>query len=155
MKLTLQTPYGPASYETDGSGALIHFSIGTGGGEPDNGRSEVARQVGEYFAGKRRRFDLRLAPAGSDFQKKVWAELIRIPFGETITYSELAQRVGAPGAARAVGRANATNPIWLIVPCHRVIGADGSLTGYAGGTDLKKSLLAWEREVADREFALM
>lgn len=152
--MTFETPYGPASYALDARGALLHFTVGKPDGKAESGRSEIARQVSEYFAGTRRVFDLPLAPEGSDFQKRVWAELQRIPFGETVSYSELAERVGAPGAARAVGRANATNPIWLIVPCHRVIGANGSLTGYAGGIELKKSLLAWEREIAGREFAL-
>jgi methylated-DNA-[protein]-cysteine S-methyltransferase len=152
--MTLHTPWGPATYALDGNGALVHFTFGAADGEADDGRTEVARQVREYFAGNRRSFELPLAPIGSDFQKRVWAELVRIPFGETITYSELATRLGIGGAARAVGRANATNPIWLIVPCHRVIGADGTLTGYAGGLDLKKKILAWEREVAGREFVL-
>jgi methylated-DNA-[protein]-cysteine S-methyltransferase len=132
----------------------VRFFVGSSDGHRDHGRSEIARQLSEYFRGTRRTFDLPLAPDGSEFQKRVWAELVRIPFGETISYSELAQTIGVPGSARAVGRANATNPIWLIVPCHRVIGANGSLTGYAGGLDLKKRMLMWEREVAGREFAL-
>ncbi len=94
------------------------------------------------------RFDFPLAPKGTDFQKRVWAELLKIPFGETISYGELAKRVGNPNASRAVGRANATNPIALIVPCHRVIGTNGKLTGYAGGIDLKDKLLTWERSVS-------
>lgn len=152
--MTLQIPWGPAMYALDAHGALVRFSIGTSDSQPDDGSTEIARQVREYFAGTRREFNLPLAPEGSAFQKRVWAELVRIPFGETITYSELAQRIGVPGSARAVGRANATNPIWLIVPCHRVIGANGALTGYAGGIGLKRSMLAWEREIAGREFAL-
>lgn len=152
--MTIQTPWGPATYELDSNGALVRFFVGESDGHRDNGRSEIARQLSEYFRGTRRSFDLTLAPEGSDFQKRVWAELVRIPFGETISYSELAQRIGFPGSARAVGRANAANPIWLIVPCHRVIGANGSLTGYAGGLNLKKRMLMWEREVAEREFAL-
>jgi methylated-DNA-[protein]-cysteine S-methyltransferase len=86
-----------------------------------------------------------MSPAGTEFQKRVWAELVRIPYGETVSYAELAKRVGSPGGARAVGRANATNPIAIIVPCHRVIGADGSLTGYAYGEEMKRSLLDLER----------
>ncbi len=86
-----------------------------------------------------------MAPAGTEFQKRVWAELTRIPYGETISYAELAKRVGSEGAARAVGRANATNPIAVVVPCHRVIGADGSLTGYAYGVEMKRSLLEFEK----------
>jgi methylated-DNA-[protein]-cysteine S-methyltransferase len=152
--MTIETPWGPATYELDSEGALVRLFFGSSDERRDNGRSEVARQLSEYFRGTRRAFDLPLAPEGSDFQKRVWAELVRIPFGETISYSELARRIGLPGSARAVGRANATNPIWLVVPCHRVIGVNGSLTGYAGGLDLKKRMLMWEREVVGREFAL-
>lgn len=151
--MTIETPWGPGTYELDNDGALTRFYFGSADGRRD-GRSEIARQLAEYFEGTRRVFDLPLAPEGSGFQKRVWEELVRIPFGETISYSELARRVGIPGSARAVGRANATNPIWLIVPCHRVIGANGSLTGYAGGLLLKKRMLMWEREVVEREFAL-
>lgn len=143
--MQLNTPFGPAWVATNGDGAVTNFEFGetvNGGG---NVNTEVARQLEEFFACKRRNFDLPLAPQGSDFQKLVWAELCRIPFGETISYSELAQRVGRPHAARAVGRANATNPIALIVPCHRVIGANGTLTGYGGGLELKAKLLDWER----------
>jgi methylated-DNA-[protein]-cysteine S-methyltransferase len=151
--MTIETPWGPATYELDSEGALVRFYFGSTDGRQDS-KSEIARQLSEYFGGTRREFDLPLAPDGSEFQKRVWAELVRIPFGETISYSDLAQRIGLPGSARAVGRANATNPIWLIVPCHRVIGANGSLTGYAGGLSLKKRMLMWEREVVEREFAL-
>ncbi len=152
--MTIQTPHGPAMYKLDSHGALTHFFIGQSDGIFDTGGGPVGRQVKEYFDGTRTVFDLPLAPEGSSFQKRVWAELLNIPYGGTITYSELADRLGVPGAARAVGRANSTNPIWLIVPCHRVIGARGALTGYAGGIELKKSLLEWEREVANREFSL-
>src|SRR5690349_21803568 len=151
--MTIETPWGPGTYELDSNGALARFYFGSSDGCRDTG-SEISRQLAEYFEGTRRTFDLPLAPEGSDFQKRVWAELVRIPFGETISYSELARRIGMPGLARAVGRANATNPIWLIVPCHRVIGANGSLTGYAGGLLLKKRMLMWEREVVERDFAL-
>ena len=98
----------------------------------DTALAPVGKQVSEYFAGKRRSFDLPLAPKGTAFQHQVWTALRSIPFGETVTYGGLADRLGRPRAARAVGRANATNPISLIVPCHRVIGSDGTLTGYAG-----------------------
>ena len=104
----------------------------------------VARQLDEYFAKQRKDFDLPLAPRGTEFQRRVWEELSRIPYGATLSYAELAHRVGRPGAARAVGRANGTNPIPVIIPCHRVIGADGSLTGYGGGMPLKKALLILE-----------
>ena len=103
------------------------------------------RQLQEYFEGTRRSFDLRLAPEGTAFQRRVWEELRRIPYGETISYRELAGRIGQPTAMRAVGLANGRNPIAVVVPCHRVIGADGSLTGYGGGLDRKRYLLGLER----------
>ncbi len=106
--------------------------------------ARVEQQLSEYFAGEREVFDLELAPEGTDFQKQVWKDLLDIPAGQTRTYSEIAQRLGRPGAARAVGRANATNPIPIVVPCHRVIGADGTLTGYAGGLPIKRGLLEIE-----------
>lgn len=105
----------------------------------------VATQLGEYFAGQRREFDLPLAPVGSLFQRQVWAELRRIPPGRTRSYLEMAARVGVPGAARAIGRANGSNMIAIVIPCHRVINADGSLCGYAGGIWRKQRLLDLER----------
>jgi methylated-DNA-[protein]-cysteine S-methyltransferase len=146
--MRFETPFGPAWASIDASGAVTSFGFvsGFGPGEDVNGENQlVAHQLEEFFSGKRQTFDFPLAPKGSDFQKRVWAELIKIPFGETISYGELARRIGNPAASRAVGRANATNPIALIVPCHRVIGTNGKLTGYAGGLDLKDKLLAWER----------
>lgn len=106
----------------------------------------VAAQLREYTSGERRVFELPLAPAGSAWQQRVWLALTHIPFGETRSYGELAAELDAPRSARAVGRANATNPLPLIVPCHRLIGADGSLTGFGGGLDLKARLLAHERQ---------
>jgi len=105
---------------------------------------ECARQIGEYLEGARRQFELPLAPQGSEFQRRVWIEIARIPFGETLTYAELAARAGAPGAARAAGAATGRNPLSIIVPCHRVVGSDGSLTGYAGGLERKTRLLELE-----------
>jgi methylated-DNA-[protein]-cysteine S-methyltransferase len=104
----------------------------------------VVAALARWFAGELRTFDLALAPAGTPFQQRVWAELVRIPYGTTISYAELARRIGAPQAVRAVGRANGANPIPIVVPCHRVIGADGTLTGYAGGLEKKRALLALE-----------
>jgi methylated-DNA-[protein]-cysteine S-methyltransferase len=106
--------------------------------------AEVCEQLAEYFAGSLQEFDVRLAPQGTEFQKKVWQELCRIPFGASISYGELARRLGKPAASRAVGRANGQNPISIIVPCHRVIGANGTLTGYGGGIERKKWLLEHE-----------
>ena len=106
---------------------------------------KTAMQLDEYFAGKRREFDLPLLFEGTDFQKRVWAALLTIPYGETRTYGEIAAQTGNPKACRAVGLANNRNPIAIICPCHRVIGADGSLTGYGGGLPAKEYLLALER----------
>lgn len=114
----------------------------------DKRTAQVRVQVQEFLAGKRRRFDMKLNPVGSTFQKRVWGELERIPFGQTRSYAQLASSIGRPKAARAVGRANATNPICLLVPCHRVMGADGSLTGFAFGNSLKKRLLEHEQLMA-------
>ncbi len=101
-------------------------------------------QLDEYFAGDRREFDLPLVPLGSEFQRRVWDGLLEIPYGETISYGELAREIGRPAAARAVGMANGQNPISIVIPCHRVIGADGALTGYAGGVERKRLLLEHE-----------
>jgi methylated-DNA-[protein]-cysteine S-methyltransferase len=101
-------------------------------------------QLGEYFAGSRRSFDLPLAPQGTDFQRAVWWKLAEIPYGETISYAQLAARVDKPSATRAVGAANGRNPLPIVLPCHRVIGADGSLTGFGGGLPTKRFLLALE-----------
>jgi methylated-DNA-[protein]-cysteine S-methyltransferase len=107
-----------------------------------------ARQLAEYFAGERTEFELELSPAGTAFQQRVWALLLEIPYGETTTYGALADELGNPRTVRAVGLANGRNPISIVVPCHRVIGADGSLVGYGGGLERKRALLAHEAEVA-------
>ena len=106
---------------------------------------ETEEQLNEYFAGARREFDLPLAPKGTAFQKAVWAEMTKIPYGEVRTYGQLAAALGKPKASRAVGSACHRNPLCIVVPCHRVIGADGSLTGYAEGLDIKEYLLELER----------
>jgi methylated-DNA-[protein]-cysteine S-methyltransferase len=106
--------------------------------------ADVRTQLAEYFAGNRTTFDVRLAPEGAPFEREVWHALEEIPYGETVSYGEIARRVGQPTAARAVGLANGRNPISVIVPCHRVIGADGSLTGYGGGLERKRLLLELE-----------
>jgi methylated-DNA-[protein]-cysteine S-methyltransferase len=106
--------------------------------------SEVMRQLRAYFDGKLKEFDLPLTLEGTEFQRRVWTRLLAIPYGETISYAELAQRIGNPKAVRAVGLANGSNPIPIIIPCHRVIGSNGSLTGFGGGLDTKKQLLVLE-----------
>lgn len=106
--------------------------------------TRTERQLAEYFAGERTHFDVPLEFAGTEFQKRVWTALLDIPFGETRTYGELARQLGNSRAARAVGAANGRNPVSIITPCHRAIGADGSLTGFAGGLDAKRYLLALE-----------
>lgn len=106
------------------------------------------QQLEEYFAGMRRQFDLPLQPLGTPFQREVWRELTRIPYGATISYGELARRIGQPQAVRAVGAANGRNPLPIVVPCHRVIGADGSLTGFGGGLPAKRHLLSLEDRIA-------
>jgi methylated-DNA-[protein]-cysteine S-methyltransferase len=106
---------------------------------------DAAAQLSEYFSGARREFSLPLAPSGTEFQRAVWRELARIPFGETRSYGALAARLGAPRAARAVGAANGQNPFTIVLPCHRVLGASGALTGYAGGEHRKRWLLDHER----------
>src|SRR5580692_12127688 len=146
--MRFETPFGPAWASVNANGAITVFNFGAHG-DGTGTNPEVARQVEEFFSGRRQVFDIPLAPKGSEFQKRVWAELAKIPFGETISYGELARRIGNPAASRAVGRANATNPIAVIVPCHRVIGTNGKLTGYAGGIELKDKLLAWERRIKD------
>lgn len=105
---------------------------------------EVIRQLDAYFAGELTQFDLPLAPEGTEFQRQVWSALLEIPFGETWSYGQLAERVGRPKAARAVGAANGVNPIPVIIPCHRVVGANGKLTGFGGGLPTKQYLLSLE-----------
>lgn len=107
--------------------------------------SEAVNQLREYFKGDRKIFTVPLKPDGTDFQQKVWKALTEIPYGQTISYGEIAEKIGKPGGARAVGNANNKNPIAIIIPCHRVIGANGSLTGYAAGLNIKKQLLSLEK----------
>lgn len=113
------------------------------------------QQLAEYFAGARRAFDLLLAPAGTPFQQRVWRALLDIPYGTTVSYGALAHDIGSPSAARAVGLANNRNPIPIVIPCHRVIGADGSLTGYGGGLRIKEHLLALEGARPDAQPMLL
>jgi methylated-DNA-[protein]-cysteine S-methyltransferase len=108
--------------------------------------AEVIRQLTAYFSGELREFDLELAPEGTPFQLRVWRQLASIPYGTTVSYGEIARRIGSAKAVRAVGAANGRNPLPIVVPCHRVIGGDGSLTGYGGGLSVKEELLALERK---------
>jgi methylated-DNA-[protein]-cysteine S-methyltransferase len=146
----IESPVGALMLAGDESG-LRQLSFGPA--EPELGwkkdeasLAEAVRQLHAYFGGELEAFDLRLAPAGTAFQLAVWMELCGIPFGETISYGELARRAGNPKASRAVGLANGSNPIAIIVPCHRVIGSSGKLTGYGGGLHIKEKLLALERK---------
>jgi methylated-DNA-[protein]-cysteine S-methyltransferase len=161
---TAPSPAGPVVFAVNEEGALagLHFLGGsysrsleeelTASGyelTSDEARTAPARQqLEEYAAGTRQVFDLPLALGGTEWQRTVWRALMEIPFGETRSYGQLAAVAGRPGAARAAGRANGTNPIPLVVPCHRVIGADGSLTGYGGGMHIKERLLAHEARAA-------
>lgn len=112
---------------------------------------EAVLQLEQYFAGKRTDFSLKLNPQGTDFQKKVWQELLNIPFAKSCSYMDLTKKLGDPKAIRAVAAANGKNPLWIVVPCHRVIGSDGSLTGYAGGLWRKKWLLEHENPSTQKE----
>jgi methylated-DNA-[protein]-cysteine S-methyltransferase len=150
---TIESPIGTLAVVVNGDGALTHVLF-DGQAPPAKAEHDPARcaaavaQLREYFAGERTEFDLPLAPAGSKFQRRVWDALRRVEFGEVTDYGTLGARIGRPGAARAVGRANATNPIPIVIPCHRVIGANGSLTGYAGGIPAKRLLLDLESRAA-------
>lgn len=149
-----ETPVGILEIEENGSGITkVHFSSE----EERNSLIEkpelketalikkAAKQLKEYFAGKRKLFELPLEPEGTEFQKKVWDALLKIPYGETRSYGQIAEQIGNKKASRAVGMANNKNPIAIIVPCHRVVGANGSLTGYAGGLNIKDILLNLEK----------
>ncbi|MDR7099522.1 methylated-DNA-[protein]-cysteine S-methyltransferase [Lysobacter niabensis] len=149
----IESPVGPLLIAGNDAGLqLIEFHTprhptahGDGWREGDHAVLRQAQaQLAEYFAGQRRDFDLPLAPQGTEFQREVWWELANIPFGGTISYAELALRVGRPTATRAVGAANGRNPLPIVLPCHRVIGADGSLTGFGGGLPTKQFLLQLE-----------
>jgi methylated-DNA-[protein]-cysteine S-methyltransferase len=155
----IATRFGVFTAWVDSEGRLVRFWLDADDAERHDPNAErndtavahVAREVREYCDGTRRVFTLALAASGTAFQKRVWNALVQIPYGTTTSYGALAASIGSPGAARAVGLANGSNPIGLIVPCHRVIGADGSLTGYGGGLPLKRALLAFEAENARGE----
>jgi methylated-DNA-[protein]-cysteine S-methyltransferase len=149
----MESPVGPLLLVADDSGLRrIDFVNGRTRVEADprwhddaEQLSETIRQLRAYFAGELESFDLALAPEGTTFQLAVWKRLCEIPYGETVSYGELARRLGNPNASRAVGLANGSNPIPIVIPCHRVIGSNGKLTGYGGGLPIKEKLLALER----------
>lgn len=152
----IETPIGPMTAIVNGDGALVRLDFvgdtraaadwqsSDGVIQKDDAVAHVAAQIAAYFRGDLKVFDLRLAPVGNAFLQEAWSHLAKVPYGTTITYGNLAQRLDKPTSARAIGRANAINPISIIVPCHRVIGANGKLTGYSGGLDKKAALLRLE-----------
>ncbi|GAA0614192.1 methylated-DNA--[protein]-cysteine S-methyltransferase [Sporichthya brevicatena] len=154
--VVVDSPIGPMTVVADGETVVgiymddaRHLPPAERFGPADDGTSvvlkEADRQLGEYFACERTTFDLPLAADGTPFQRRVWAALCEIPYGETISYGELARRIGQPTASRAVGLANGRNPISVVVPCHRVIGSSGKLVGYGGGLSRKQTLLELEQ----------
>ena len=158
---TMDSPVGTITLAGH-DGVLTHLRMDDQSHEPDragwepdaDAYGDAVEQLDAYFAGELTDFDLELRLEGTPFQQEVWAALREIPYGETWSYGRLADRIGKPGAARAVGLANGRNPIGIIVPCHRVIGADGSLTGYGGGLPRKQLLLQLERERSEPRLAL-
>jgi methylated-DNA-[protein]-cysteine S-methyltransferase len=159
---TMDSPVGPLMIAGDEEGlGYISFSTGKGAISPGpdwqegNCRivQETMRQLQAYFARKLTEFDLPLKPKGTPFQLEVWRELQNIPFGTVISYGELASRIGRPKASRAVGSANGSNPIPIVIPCHRVIGCNGDMTGYGGGVQIKESLLQLEGFISARQIA--
>jgi methylated-DNA-[protein]-cysteine S-methyltransferase len=149
---SIPSPIGILTVAVDGDGAVrrLHFGRVTLAEaiEDEEAVAPLRKQLAEYFAGERRVFDLELKPDGTAFQRAVWQGLMTIPFGQIISYAELAERAGYPGAFRAVGAANGANPIAVIMPCHRVIGSDGRLTGFGGGIPTKAKLLAHEGAIS-------
>ena len=144
----IQSPIGPLTLvEEDAALTELRFGNETQGLLPGDTPllREAAAQLAEYFSGRRRAFDLPLRPKGTPFQLRCWDALLQIPFGETRSYGQQAAMIGNPKACRAVGMANHHNPLPVLIPCHRVVGANGSLTGYGGGLSIKKTLLQIER----------
>ena len=143
---TFMSPLGPIRLRAhDGALTELRFGGAAAAEEPsDPVLAEACTQLAAYFAGERTSFELPLEPAGTPFDRRVWAAVAAVPHGRTATYGELAAQLGAPGSARAVGAANGRNPIAIVIPCHRVIGARGALTGYAYGVERKAALLALE-----------
>jgi methylated-DNA-[protein]-cysteine S-methyltransferase len=153
----VDSPLGPLLLAARNQAIEFLFFPGNKGQQPEsNWRlnpsafTEARKQLDQYFAGERRNFSVPLAPHGTPFQQRVWQALVTIPYGETTSYSDIAVKIGHPKACRAVGMANRCNPIPIIIPCHRVIGKDGSLTGFGGGLAVKEQLLALERSTSLR-----
>jgi methylated-DNA-[protein]-cysteine S-methyltransferase len=143
---SVDTPIGTLWLSRDDDGlSRVDFHAEPGARSEDPLLAEAEAQLAAYFAGERSRFELPLSPRGTDFQRSVWSAVGAIPYGATTTYAALAASLGRPSACRAVGAANGRNPLPVIVPCHRVIGASGALTGYGGGLDVKRALLDLER----------
>ncbi|EPH06812.1 methylated-DNA-[protein]-cysteine S-methyltransferase [Propionibacterium sp. oral taxon 192 str. F0372] len=150
----IDSPIGPLTLVVDGNEVIaLHTAAQVCpvspqllGERDDSVAQDAVDQLAEYFAGTRTSFDLRLSPRGTDFQHRVWQAIARVAYGHTASYAEIARVLGIDGSARAVGAAIGRNPLLIIVPCHRIIGSDGSLTGYAGGLDRKRWLLAHERQ---------
>lgn len=156
-RAAIKTPLGNAILEGDAEG-ISKLSLTE---ETPEFSSQPAPELGEaieqlqlYFAGEKKDFDVKLNPQGTNFQKRVWTALQRIPYGKTVSYMDLAKELGDPLAIRAVAAANGKNPIWILIPCHRVIGSDGSLTGYAGGLWRKKWLLEHEQQLKQQSLFL-
>jgi len=159
---TVSSPVGPLTLAGVGT-TLLHLRMADQSHEPNRGSwqpaedgafADVAEQLDAYFAGSLTHFDVDLRLDGTDFQRRVWSALLTIPFGDTRSYGEIAAQIGSPTASRAVGMANGRNPISIIVPCHRVIGSTGSLTGYGGGIDRKRALLSLEKDRVSTQAAL-
>ena len=146
---TYETIFGKIIVESDGRAITCiktdEFTESSGQKKPNTLTDTVAKQLDEYFSGKRQKFDVPLNPNGTNFQLSVWNALQNIPYGETRSYKQVAEAIGNPKACRAVGLANNKNPIWILIPCHRVIGANGALTGYGGGLEMKRKLLELEK----------
>lgn len=161
FRSTLETPMGSVQLAVNGAGALVEIllpnrSPKATSSKPlataaNEGLRAALRQLSEYFARQRRVFDLSLEPEGSPFEQQVWRKLLSIPYGVTTSYGAIAQELGLTNGARAVGSANGSNPIPIVIPCHRVIGSDGQLTGYGGGLPLKRALLEFEGAIPPPE----
>lgn len=147
MRRTIPSPIGPLRLEADGDAlSAIRFDGEACEPEPSDLLDEAERQLRAYFARERTTFDLPLRPVGTDFQREVWGALTRLPYGATCSYADLATAIGRPKAVRAVGAANGRNPLPIVIPCHRVIGRDGTLVGFGGGLARKRVLLDLERD---------